>query len=55
MSVRQRFVLNTMTMSSDELADLGLQKSDVLYGGDANDYDHLPLVADFAISLGSLQ
>jgi endonuclease/exonuclease/phosphatase family metal-dependent hydrolase len=55
MSVRQRFVLNTMTMSPNELASIGLQKSDVLYGGDANDYDHLPLVADFAISLGSLE
>lgn len=54
MSVRQRFVLNTMTMSPDELADRGLQKSDVLYGGKAGDYDHLPLVADFAIRKGSL-
>lgn len=53
MSVRQRFVLNTMTMSTDELADRGLQKSDVLYGGNASYYDHLPLVADFAISKGS--
>ena len=52
MSVRQRFVLNTMTMSTDELADRGLQKSDVLYGGNASYYDHLPLVADFAISKG---
>ena len=55
MSVRQRFVLNTMTMSPDELANRGLQKSDVLFGGNANYYDHLPLVADFAISLGSLE
>lgn len=55
MSVRQRFVLNTMTMSPDELADRGLQKSDVLYGGNASYYDHLPLVADFAISKGSLE
>jgi len=41
-------------MSPDELADRGLQKSDVLYGGKAGDYDHLPLVADFAIRKGSL-
>lgn len=49
MSVRRRFVLNTMTMSADDLATLGLQQSDVLYGGDPHYYDHLPLVADFAI------
>ncbi len=45
--LRQRYVLNTMIMSAEELADLGLQKSDVLYGGIAGYYDHLPLVADF--------
>lgn len=55
MSVRQRFVLNTMTMSAEELADLGLQKSDVLYGGNASYYDHLPLVTDFALGLVSVE
>jgi endonuclease/exonuclease/phosphatase family metal-dependent hydrolase len=49
MSVRNRFVLNTMTLSPDDLADLGLQQSDALYDGDPNYYDHLPLVADFEI------
>lgn len=49
MSVRHRFVLNTMTLSPDELANLGLRKSDVLYDGDPSDYDHLPLVVDFEI------
>jgi endonuclease/exonuclease/phosphatase family metal-dependent hydrolase len=49
MSVRHRFVLNTMTLSPGELANLGLQKSDVLYDGDPSDYDHLPLVVDFEI------
>ena len=49
LSVRNRFVLNTMTLSPDDLADLGLQKSDALYDGDPNYYDHLPLVADFEI------
>lgn len=48
-SVRQRFVLNTMTLSPNDLASLGLQMPDVLYGGDPNNYDHLPLVVDFAI------
>lgn len=49
MSVSQRFILNTMMMSADELAALGLQKSDVLYSGKAGDYDHLPLVTDFSL------
>ena len=50
MLVRNRFVLNTMTLSPDDLAELGLQQSDALYGGDPNYYDHLPLVADFEIT-----
>jgi endonuclease/exonuclease/phosphatase family metal-dependent hydrolase len=53
MSVRQRFVLNTMTMSAQELAERGLLKTDVLFGENTDDYDHLPLVADFAIGVGS--
>ena len=53
MSVRQRFVLNTMMMSAEELAGLGLQKSDVLYGGNPREYDHLPLVVDFVLESNS--
>ncbi len=49
MSVSQRFVLNTMTMSTDELASLGLRKSDVMFDQEAGYYDHLPLVADFTL------
>jgi endonuclease/exonuclease/phosphatase family metal-dependent hydrolase len=49
MSVRQRFILNTMMMSADELTALGLQKTDVLYGARAGEYDHLPLVTDFSL------
>lgn len=49
MSVCQRFVLNTMTMSTDELASLGLRDSDVMYDQEADYYDHLPLVADFTL------
>ena len=49
MSLRRRFVLNTMSLSADDLARLGLQQSDSLYGGDPDYYDHLPLVADFSI------
>jgi endonuclease/exonuclease/phosphatase family metal-dependent hydrolase len=47
MSVRHRFVLNTVTLPADELVTLGLQRSDVLYGGNPGNYDHLPLVIDF--------
>jgi endonuclease/exonuclease/phosphatase family metal-dependent hydrolase len=54
-SVRQRFVLNTMTMSSNDLDILGLQKSDALFGGNPNYYDHLPLVVDFTIESASLE
>jgi endonuclease/exonuclease/phosphatase family metal-dependent hydrolase len=53
MSVRHSFVLNTMTLSPDELANLGLQKLDVLYDGNPRYYDHLPLVVDFDIGSAS--
>ena len=49
LSVSQRFVLNTMTMPADELADLGLQRSDVMYDEKSGYYDHFPLVADFML------
>lgn len=49
MTVRHRFVLNTMTLPPDELVALGLQKSDTLYHGNPRYYDHLPLVVDFDI------
>jgi endonuclease/exonuclease/phosphatase family metal-dependent hydrolase len=53
MSVRRGFVLNTMTMSPDNLEDLGLQQTDALYGEDPSYYDHLPLVVDFVIGSAS--
>ena len=55
MSVSRRFVPDTMTMSADHLTKLSLQPSDVLYGGDPNHYDHLPLVADFKVSSATLE
>jgi len=55
MSVRQGFVLNTMTLSPDELASLDLKKTDALLGGVPNYYDHLPLVVDFAINSARLE
>ncbi|MEJ2129241.1 MAG: endonuclease/exonuclease/phosphatase family protein [Woeseiaceae bacterium] len=55
MSTRERFVLNTMTLSPNQLEHLELQQTDVLYGGDPNFYDHLPLIVDFAIGSASLE
>lgn len=55
MTIRRGFVLNTMTMSPSDLANLGLQKTDALYGGNPSYYDHLPLVVDFVISSASLE
>jgi len=55
MSVRRHFVLNTMTMSPNNPENLGLQQTDVLYGGDPNYYDHLPLIVDFAMGSASLE
>ena len=49
MSIRLSFVLNTMTMSHDDLTELGLHETDVLHAGEPDYYDHLPLVVDFAI------
>jgi endonuclease/exonuclease/phosphatase family metal-dependent hydrolase len=49
MTVRRGFVMNTMTMSPEDLANLGLQKTDALYGRDPSYYDHLPLVVDFIL------
>ena len=49
MTVRHCFVLNTMTLSTDELVILGLQRSDTLYDGNPRYYDHLPLVVDFDV------
>lgn len=55
MSVQHRFVLNTMTLSPDELTKLGLQRSDVLYDDNSGiySYDHLPLIVDFEIAPAS--
>lgn len=43
------FVLNTTLMTDEELAETGVLKSDVLWEGEAGNYDHLPLVVDFAV------
>ena len=48
-------MLNTMMMSPDGLADLGLRKTDVLYGEDPGYCDHTSLVVDFAVGSASLE
>jgi hypothetical protein len=45
--VGNAFVLNTTTMSYDELRRHGLTLVDVLLFADRGVHDHLPLVADF--------
>jgi endonuclease/exonuclease/phosphatase family metal-dependent hydrolase len=47
MRATHSFVLNTTTMSRDELDRAGLQEDDVLAGGVPGNFDHLPMVVDF--------
>ncbi len=49
LSLKLSLVLNTTSMNSEALRKYGLQETDVLLGGKAGSFDHLPLVADFAI------
>jgi endonuclease/exonuclease/phosphatase family metal-dependent hydrolase len=47
--LEKTFVLNTMLMAPELLAAYGLEADDVLLDPISGYYDHLPLVADFAI------
>lgn len=47
MKVVNSFVLNTTTMTEEELSRSGLLATDVLKGAKPGHFDHLPLVADF--------
>jgi endonuclease/exonuclease/phosphatase family metal-dependent hydrolase len=49
LSVNHSFVLNTTTMTKQELEESGLQRTDVLWEGEPGNYDHMPLVADFSL------
>jgi len=49
MSLVRTFVLDTTTLADRDLERLGLERSDVLYDGQAGVYDHLPLIADFVL------
>jgi endonuclease/exonuclease/phosphatase family metal-dependent hydrolase len=47
-----RFVLDTTTMTPEELEATGLHKNDVLMDAERGVYDHLPVVVDFAFRTG---
>lgn len=48
LQVRSSFVLNTTTMGANELKQSGMLATDVLRAAKPGDFDHLPLVVDFA-------
>lgn len=50
MSVENAFVLNTMLLSDEALAALGLRVDDVVLDARSGYYDHLPIVADLVIA-----
>ena len=50
LGVENAFVLNTMTLSDQALAALGLLRDDVLIDAQFGYYDHLPLVVDFVLT-----
>ncbi len=47
LEVVKSFVLNTTTMSEEELRATGLEKNDTVMDDVGEKYDHLPVVADF--------
>jgi len=51
MSIDQKFILDTTTISGSDLSALGLLYSDVLYDGAIGVYDHLPLFTDFVFHM----
>ena len=50
LSIENAFVLNTMSLSDQALAALGLLVDDVLLDAESGYYDHLPIVVDFVLS-----
>lgn len=49
LTLEHAFVLNTMSLESDLLQAAGLEAADVTLDAEQGLYDHLPLVADFAV------
>jgi endonuclease/exonuclease/phosphatase family metal-dependent hydrolase len=49
LDVGNKFVLNTVSMTSTQRADAGLQRFDTAQGSSSTNFDHLPVVVDFRI------
>ena len=54
LSVKQSIVLDTTTISDEDLSSLGLLKPDVLFGGEPGFFDHFPLIVDFSARLEAM-
>jgi len=50
LEVENAFILNSMLLSDEALASLGLRVDDVMLDALSGYYDHLPIVVDFVIS-----
>lgn len=51
LEARHSFVLNTTTMSDEDLAAAGLERLDVTVDATGAEFDHLPLVVDFRVTV----
>ncbi len=49
LGVENAFVLNTMVLSDEALAALGLQVDDVVLDAQSGYYDHIPIVVYFVL------
>jgi hypothetical protein len=49
MTLTHAYVLNTVSMSAEQLVRYGLERTDILLDGRPGQFDHMPLVADFAV------
>ena len=50
--IENAFILNTKLIAAEPLEGAGLREEDVLLNPQTGDYDHLPLVVDFALAGG---
>jgi hypothetical protein len=51
LALQKSFVLNTVTMTASDRAAAGLQTYDSIYDDAGIIYDHLPVIADFRVSV----
>lgn len=52
LEVAKKFVLNTTTMTDEDLRAAGLERFDVTVDNEGKEFDHLPLVVDFRVRAG---